>query len=877
MNGPFPHTGYRIPWANTASRRAGGLQWLQTVPYKGMRRSSGGGPAVAFRHAAAVFRRAHTRLPAGGYRINRDYDKMDNLRSDLRYAFRSMLQRPGFTIAALLTLGLGIGATTAIFSVVQSVLLRPLPYDGIERLTIFGQGDINGEPDEISSISVANFVDLRDQSSSFESMALYSRAQITLTGLGEAETVTGAQVTPDFFRVFAAEPMMGRTFSEDESRPTGPQAVIVSHQFWQERLGGDHGVLGRTLEINGSQRPIVGVTPPGFEYPSGARLYVPVRNGDGCGRGCVYLAGVGRLMPGVAIGQARTELAGIAARLEREYPESNTDTTARVRSLTDMIVGDVRRALYVLLGSVFMVLLIACANVANLLLVRGASRSSELAVRTVLGASRGRVVAQLMTENLMLALAGGALGLLLATWAVDLLRAFAPADLPRVDEISIDATAMGFALLVVLATALIFGLVPALRMSRASLAESLRGSGRGDLGARRGWGRSAILVAEVGLAVMLLLGAGLMMRSLASMHDIDPGFATEDIAHFTVGLPASRYDSPDRRVLFMNALKERLAALPGVDEVGVVMPMPLSTSVYATSLERLDQQAEPGREPVALLRAIDSGGIAALGITVEAGRGFEPSDRNGAMPVALINRAAADQYWPGEDPIGRQIDIGVTLGYDEQSRTIVGVTTDIRALSLMEPAEPEVLIPYEQAGSGTATLLVRADDASLALNAARAELRAVDPNLPMVRPGTVAELMSAQTAATRFYLMLLAIFAGLAVVLAAVGVYGVVAFIVARRSREIGVRIALGARLDEVFRLVVWQGVRPALIGLGLGVVGGIAAGRIIAGLLFGVQPHDPLTFAGVTILLLAIVVVACVVPAGRATRIPPASALRGE
>ena len=802
---------------------------------------------------------------------------MDNLLPDLRYAVRSMLQRPGFTVAALLTLTLGIGATSAIFSVVQGVLLRPLPYNAIERLAIFGQGTLDSDPDQISTISVANFVDWRDQSSSFESMALYSRAQITLTNLGEAESVPGAQVTPDFFRVFGAEPMMGRTFTEDETRPNGPLAVVVSHQFWQERLGGDTKALGRTLDIRGEPRPIVGVTPPGFEYPAGARLYVPVRNSDGCGRGCVYLAGIARVRPDVTLEQARTELIGIASRLEEAYPESNTDVTARLRSLTDVMVGDVRRALYVLMGAVFMVLLIACANVANLLLVRGSSRSAELAVRTVLGASRRRVVTQLMTENLLLALIGGVLGLLLASWAVDLLRAFAPADLPRVDEISVDLTVLAFTLLVVLASAMVFGLLPALRLSHNSLAESLRGSGRGDLGARRGWGRSSILVAEVALASMLLLSAGLMMRSLAGLYDIDPGFDSDDIAHFTIGLPDATYDSPERSVLFMDALRERLAAMPGVANVGLVMPMPLGPSVYGTSFDRLDRQSEPGREPAALLRAIDAGGFATLGISLEAGRGFEPSDRNGTMPVALINRAAADLYWPGEDPIGRQIDVGVDLGFDEQSRTIVGITADIRAISLTEPVEPEILIPYDQAGAGVATLLIRATDASTALAGARTELRSLDPNIPMIRPGTVAELISAQTAATRFYLVLLGIFAALAVLLAAVGIYGVVAFIVAHRSREIGMRLALGAHIHEVFRLIVWQGVRPALIGLTFGVIGGIAAGRVIAGLLFGVQPHDPLTFAAVTTLLLGVVILACVVPAGRASRILPAAALRGE
>ena len=800
---------------------------------------------------------------------------MDNLLTDLRYALRSMMQRPAFTLAALVTLALGIGATTAMFSVVQGVLLRPLPYDNVERLAMFGQGLVDGDPDQVSSISVANFEDWRDQSSSFDAMALFSRAQITLTGLGEAESVAGAQVTPEFFSVFGAPPLMGRTFNADESRPDGPQAIIVSHQFWQERLGGGSDVLTRTLDVSGVPRPIVGVTPAGFEFPTGARLYVPVRNGQGCGRGCVYLVGIARLQPGVSVDQARTELTGIAARLEQEYPAANTGMTARIQTLTDVIVGDVRRALFVLLGAVFMVLLIACANVANLLLVRGSARTTELAVRTALGANRARVLAQLMTENLLLAFFGGAFGVLLATWAVDMLRAYAPADLPRVDEIALDTTALLFALLVVLSTSLIFGLLPALRTSRTTLSETLRGSGRGDVGVRRGWGRSAILVAEVALAAMLLLGAGLMMRTLAGMNDIDPGFRADGVAHFTIGMPSSTYESPDGRVLFIDQLKERLAAMPGVEEVGVVMPMPLSPSVYGTSFDRVDQPTEPGREPVALLRAIDAGGMAALAIRMEAGRAFEPGDRDGAMPVAIINRAAADTYWPGEDPIGKQVDVSVSLGFDELPRTIVGIASDIRAISLTEQAEPEVMIPYGQAGSGSATLLLRASDPTAALNAARSELRALDANLPMIRPGSVAELVGAQTAATRFYLALLAIFAGLAVILAAVGIYGVVAFIVERRTREIGVRMALGAHVHQVFRLVVWQGVRPALIGLTIGVLGAIAAGRVIAGLLFGVEPHDPLTFAMVTILLLAIVIVACVVPAGRATMIPPASTLR--
>jgi putative ABC transport system permease protein len=804
-------------------------------------------------------------------------DDMNYLRSDLIYALRSLRQQPGFTVAALLTLALGIGATTAIFSVVHGVLLRPLPYAEAERIVAFGQGSPDGQPTQIGAISVANFEDWREQSNSFASMALYSRAQVTVTGLGEAESVPGAQVTPDFFRVFGAEPMIGRTFTADETTPTGPQAIIVSHQFWQDRLGGAADVLGRTLEVSGVARPIVGVTPPGFEFPTGARLYVPVRNSPGCGRGCVYLAGVALLRPGVSTDAARTELVGIAGRLEQEYPDSNTDVSARVVALTEMIVGDVRRALYVMLGAVFMVLLIACANVANLLLVRGAARSSELAVRSALGAGRRRIISQLMTESVVLAVLGGVLGVVLASWSIDLLRVLAPADVPRLDEIRLNATALLFAAGLVVFTAFVFGLLPALRLAGGNVSTVLRSSGRGDVGARRGWGRSAILVAEVALAVLLLLGAGLMTRSLVHMNAIDAGFTPAGVAHFTIGLPSTRYESPEQRVVFVQELQERLAGLPGVTHAGAIMPLPLGPSVYAASFTRTDQQPEPGREPVALLRAMDGNAFAALDISMAAGRAFQPSDRQGSVPVAIINRAAAEQYWPGEDPVGRQIEVGITLGFEEQPRTIIGIAENIRAIDVREAAEAEIMIPYEQAGSGTVSFVVKAADPARVLAAVRGEVRALDAGLPLIRAGTFRELVAAQTASARFFLTLLGIFAALAVVLAAIGIYGVVAFTVTRRSREIGVRMALGARIQEIFRLVVWQGVRPAVAGLLIGLVLAVAGARLLAGLLYGVQPHDPITFVGVTVLLLAVVVLACIVPAGRASRIPPASALRAE
>jgi putative ABC transport system permease protein len=794
---------------------------------------------------------------------------------DLGYALRSARQRPGFTIATLVTLALGIGATTAIFSVVEGVLLRPLPYAEPDRLVVFGQVGPDAPATAVGAVSHLNFLDWREQSTSFEAMALYSRANMTVTGMGDAEMVPGGQVTADFFRVFGAQPVIGRTFTSAETRAGGPLAIIVSHAFWQERLGGSPDVLEQTMEIGGVARPIVGVTPAGFEYPRGARLYSPVRaDDDACGRGCVYLSGIARLAPGANVDAANAELVAIAARLEAEYPASNTDTGARVRSLVDYSVGSVRDALWILLAAVFMVLLIACANVANLLLVRGALRAGELAVRTALGASRRRILAQLMTENLLLALVGGALGLVVASWTLDMLRALAPADLPRMDGVALNGTALLFAGGLVLFSTLVFGLAPALHLARGSLSGRLLQAARSSSGPGRSWGRFAILTAEVALSTMLLLGAGLLMRSLLHMHEVDPGYETAGVAHFSIGLP-SRYETPEQDLAFFTVLKQRLEAVPGVDATGLVMPLPLGPSVYSSSVERTDRPSEPGRTPSMLLRTLDDGAFSVLRITLLRGRLFDVRDRHGAQPVALINRTAAEQYWPGEDPIGRQIEVGVSLGFPEEPRTIVGVVEDIRALSLTQVPEPEVIVPFAQAGSGFATVVMSARDLPGALAAARREVQSLDPNLPLIRPGTMAATLGEETASTRFYLTLLGLFAALALVLAAVGIYGVVAFQVAGRRREIGVRMALGARMQEVVRLVVWQGLRPAIAGLALGLAASAAAGRVIAGLLFDVPPHDLLTYAGVTVVLVGIVIAACLVPAGRASRIPPASALR--
>ena len=806
---------------------------------------------------------------------------MENLIQDLRLALRSLARQRGFTVVAVFTLALGIGATTAIFSVVQGVLLRPLPYADPERLVTVWEEDTEEPSGELGGqVSHPNFKDVQQRTRSFEALALYSGTGITLSGLGDAEVVRGAIVTPDFFRVFGAEPYMGRGFTPEEDLPGGPRAVVVSHGFWQERLGGAPDVLERTLTISGREVPIVGVTPPDFAHPPDARLYLPVRNDDeDCGRGCIYLSAVGRLADGVTLDRAREELATVGSQLAQEYPSNNANSTFAVATLHAETVQGVRRALIVLLGAVAMVLLIACANVANLLLVRGAGRSGEIAVRTILGASRPRLVAQLMTESVVLALLGGTAGVLLAAWGIQGLQALAPANLPRIEEVALSASTVLFAFGLVVATAVLFGLVPALRAARVPFGTTIREASRGAVGGpRQGIGRRAILVAEVALSVLLLIGAGLMIRSFVELQQVDTGFSKDEAAIFTVALRGERYEDVPVRAQFVAELKQRMELATG-GRVGLVYPVPLGTSVIASSFERTDlPEPEPGQGPSSLQRIADRGFFELYDVVVLKGRLFEDTDRADAPRVVVISQEFAKQFYPGEDPIGKQIEVGVSWGLDEDSpRTIVGVVEDIRSLSLTEAPQPEMYIPFSQSIPGGITLVIRSGDPAAALQSARAELGAMDAALPVIRPGLMSQLLHSHTARPTFYLMLLGLFALLAVVLAAVGIYGVVAYLVAQRTREIGVRMALGAQPRQVVELVVAQGMKPALLGVTAGVLGAVASGRIIASMLYETAPQDPATYVGVVVLLTAVVAAACAVPAWRATRIAPSTALRGD
>ncbi|MGE3273992.1 MAG: ABC transporter permease [Vicinamibacterales bacterium] len=792
----------------------------------------------------------------------------------LRIAIRTLLRQPLFSAVVVGTLAVGIGATTAIFSVVYGVLLKPLPYHDSDRIVTFGQTSRANPTDPVDgSMSHLNFVDYQRSSRTLGASALYATTRAVISGADGADVVRAGIVTPGFFDVFAAAPVLGRSFTDEEDAPSGPDAIVISHAFWQERFGGRPDVLGQTVEVSGRPRPIVGVAPEGFDFPMHARVWLPVRNDDEqCGRDCVYTNGLARLAPGATLEQARAELASIAASLEQAYPGTNTDVTVRVSTLRERTVGNVRVALVILLAAVALVLLIACANVANLVLVRGKARQGEIAVRTALGAERGQVVAFLLAENLLLSLAGATLGLLVAAWGVAALGALAPAALPRLDEVGFEAPVFLFALVMGLLTTALFGLGPSFRLSRAPLGQ-LMGQ-RGAVGAGSGRSRALLLVAEVALSIVLLLGAGLLLRSLTALQDIDPGFRVDGLSTFLVSLPPSRYDD-ERVVTAYRDLDDRLRQVPGVTAVARIAGMPLGPSENVLNFTRPDRPpVAPGQAPLALYRVVAPGYFSVMGIPLVAGRDFTDDDRAGSAPAVIISERLAQEYWPGEDPVGRPIRVD----QQQPAGLVVGVAADVRSSSLAGPPQPELYVPHAQTLARTMSYVLRSSSPPASVLAgARGTVQDFDRRLPLISPAAVSDLVDEALARPRFYLLLLGLFAAVAVGLAAVGVYGVVSYAVTERTREIGLRMALGADRGEVVRLMIWQGLGPALGGVALGLVLALAATRAMRGLLYGVGPGDPLTMTGVTLTLLAITLAACAIPAARASAVPPATALRGD
>ena len=802
---------------------------------------------------------------------------MNQLTHDFRVALRSLLKRPGFSLVAVLTLALGAGLTTAIFSVVYGILLRPLPYRDADRIVMLWQtARDNPQPSVIGTTSHLNYLDWRREAKSFEAMALYGAARSVLTGLGEAEVVRGGVVTPGFFEAFGAAPIRGRSFTDADDVPNGPRVVIVSYGFWHERLGGKDAAVGSPIEISGRSYEIVGVAPQGFDFPRRARFWRPLQNDDQqCGRSCVYTDGIGRLKAGVTLETARAELDAIARRLERAYPNANTNVAIGAATLKDATVGEVRPALRILLAAVVMVLLIACANVANLVLARGTARQSEIAVRAALGASRWRLLKQLSAESVVLAVAGAALGLLMASWGIDLIKQLAPAGIPRLDEVNLDAPTFTFAASLVAVTAVLFGFGPALQLTRVPLVASLREGARAFAGSRAaGRAKFALLVGEVALSLVLLVGAGLLLRSFARLQAIDPGWRAEGVSMFTVSLPPARYPNEAAVLVASDGLAEKLRALPGIERVGRIRGVPLGPAVTVLNFTRTDRPApRPGEVPQALYRTIDPDYVRVMGVPILEGRNFDERDRADSPPVMIVSRRMAEVYWPEGHVLGRQVQVG-----GPPAITIVGIAGDVRSETFAGRPQPEMYRPYLQTRDRSFEFVIRSlRDPAQVLSDARAVVHRFDAKLPLIGPASMEQLVDEALAQPRFYLLLVALFAILAVVLAAIGIYGVVAYLVGQRTREIGVRMALGARGGEVVGLVVWQGLRPALAGAALGLAIAVPGATAMQSLLYEIAPRDLPTVLGVTVLLLATVTVACFIPAIRATHIPPTEALREQ
>jgi len=817
---------------------------------------------------------------------------MDTLRFHLRSAVRALTRRPGLTAVALVTLALGIGANTAIFSVVRGVLLRPFPFAQPERLVVVWETNRQWNLPKMYA-APPTFDDWRRQSESFQSMAAFAPGTYALGAGGGPEGVTevvGARVSAGLFDLLGVTPALGRTFTAEEDRPGAAPAVLLSHALWARRYGADPALVGKTIEVDGTARRVVGVLPDGFVFPpsmalegtapaESAALWVPLGyDYQGMSRGAHHLTVVGRLAPGVSRAAALAELQALAGTLATEYPDTNAGWSVAVTPLAEEIVGPIEPALWLLLGAVALVLLIACVNVANLLLAAGTERRAELAVRRALGASGGRLAGQILTESLLLGAAGGVAGVLLARWGLALLVGLAPANVPRLHEVAIDLPVLAFAAGLTLLTAVLFGSLPALR---------LLGDGMGGIGGRGGLvpagraatsGRSAgrwgdtLVVAEVALALVLLVGAGLLVRSFLALRGVDPGFRPAQVLTLRTSLPAAAYPERPGRVRAFDRLRDEVRSLPGVQEAGFVLELPLAADRQGTEVAIEGTVVDPAENRVNFTFAT-AGYFEAMGIPVVAGRAIEAADRADGEPVVVVNRAFARRFLEGATPLGRQ----VRLGFDDQvSRRVVGVVGDVLHDSLGREAFPAAYVPYAQlAYSRRLALAVRTDGAPRdALPAIVARLRRTEPGLAVSDPRTMGEIVGASVAAPRFLSSLLGAFAAVALTLAAVGIYGVLSYAVRRRTREIGVRVALGADRGSILGLVLRRGMLPVGLGLALGLAGTLALHRLVERFLFQVSATDPLLYAGLALFLATVALVACLVPARRATAVDPLQAL---
>jgi len=815
---------------------------------------------------------------------------------DLRYGVRMLLKNPGFALIAIVTLALGIGANTAIFSVINGVLLRPLPYEKSDRLV---QMNERSRQMDGMSISWPNYQDWRAQNHVFEAIAVFNRGSYNLTGTGEPEQLRAGQVTANLFSVLRTKPMLGRVFTEEEDKPGGTPVVLLSYGVWQRRFGGNADIVNRTISLNDKSYTVIGIMPAGFKFPSRVELWVPVgqlstqpgwqERGNHPG-----LYGVARFKDGVTLEQARADMDNIAAGLEQQYRRSNDGNRVRIMPLLENYVGDVRGRLWTLLGAVGFVLLIACANVANLTLARATMRQKEMAVRAALGAGRWRIVRQLLTENVLLAVLGGGGGLLLAVWGIDLILKVNPDGIPRAQEIGLDSRVLLFTLLVSVLTGIVFGLIPAMQSSKVDLHETLKDTGRGNSG-RRQWLRSSLVVTEIAAALMLLVGAGLLIRSFYRLHQVNPGFSYDSLLSANIALPEGKYKEQQQRDFYVRLL-DNLRALPGVQSAAVASGLPLGNNGWQTSFTVEGRPTPPPSEtPMVEACLVSPDYFKTMGIPLKAGRAFTAQDnrqhlagrdlsgyseeqrRGIGLNVIVIDEEFAHKYWPNEDPIGKRIRGGT----EEKApvMTVVGVVGRVRMEELKSNTGfAQGYFAFEQMPFAGMTLVVKSTlDPNTLIASVRQQVLALDPNQPIYNVRTMEQIRDESISTEKFNLVLWSLFASVALALALVGVYGVMSYAVTQRTHEIGIRVALGAQTKDVLGLVIGQGMKLALIGVSSGLLGAWLLTRLMANWLFGVSATDPLTFAGIALLLMIVALLACYLPARRAAKVDPMVALRVE
>ena len=816
---------------------------------------------------------------------------MDTLLQDLRYAARKLLHAPGFTFVAVTTLALAIGATTAIFSIINGVLLKPLPFRDPGRVVFVSS--VNRD-EKINPMSTPDFLDYRDQSKSFEGMAAVDNTTVNVTSTGsEPVRMQAAMVGARFFDLLGVPMQLGRAFAEGEDASSAAKVAILTDHLWRTQYGADRRIIGQTMRLDGDVYTIVGVAPASLAYPAGMDLYIPFvfqpYQLDPANRGAHSHFAIARVKHGITVDAASNELRTIAQRLAVQYPESNTRFSGRATPLQERIIGKADKPLYAMFGAVVLVLLIACANVANLLLVRAAARESEMAVRTALGAAKTRIIRQLVTESLLLSAAGAILGLALASWAVAAVVAFGPEGLPRLQEVVVDGRVLGFALGISVLTGILFGLVPAIHSARPDLATMLRESVRGSSKGGSHRTRSVLVVAEMTLAVVLLVGAGLLIHSFVRLTRVDPGFNPEKVVAFNLSLPQTKYRFERDVRAAVKSLTDRVRQLPGTHDVGVTFGRPMDNSGMMRSTFEVEGQAPstPANRKVAEIHMTSPDYFRALGIPLVRGRLFTAAEDRleAAPPVIVVTQEFVRKYFATEDPIGKRVKFGITHDTAETGKgeatvggEIVGVVGDVKQQDLATPAYPTAYAPFNTFAIGFFSVLVRTDaDPRAVIAGIKRSVKEVDADLPIYGLTTMEQAVSRSVAQPRFYMMLLGAFAGIALLLAALGIYGVVSYAVSQRTRELGIRVALGATRDRIVRLVVAEGVWMAGVGVILGVAASMALTRAISSLLFGVDKVDPITLAIAPVTLMAVALLGCYLPARRAAKVDPVIAMRND